>query len=62
MLSSPVRRYSFQLYRVGGAKTLADEGRQRADFAALEWCMASGFRTSRIALPNLANRAEPVVA
>ncbi|MEA2794093.1 MAG: acyl-CoA dehydrogenase, partial [Bradyrhizobium sp.] len=42
-----------------------DEGRQPADFAALEWCMATGFRTieNRFAeiLANLPNRFLAVV-
>jgi acyl-CoA dehydrogenase len=46
-------------------KRWEDEGRQQADFAALEWCMASGFRTieNRFAevLANLPNRFVGVV-
>ena len=46
-------------------KRWQDEGRQAADFAALEWCMASGFRTieSRFAeiLGNLPNRFVAVI-
>jgi len=44
----------------GALKRWQDEGRQRDDFAALEWCMANGFRTieSRLAeiCANLPNR------
>jgi acyl-CoA dehydrogenase len=46
-------------------KRWQDEGRQQADFALLEWCMASGFRTieNRFAeiLANLPNRFIAVV-
>jgi acyl-CoA dehydrogenase len=46
-------------------KRWQDEGCQGADFAALEWCMASGFRTieNRFAeiLANLPNRFVAVV-
>jgi acyl-CoA dehydrogenase len=46
-------------------KRWQDEGRQMADFAALEWCVASGFRTieNRFAeiLANLPNRFVAIV-
>jgi acyl-CoA dehydrogenase len=46
-------------------KRWQDEGRQQADFAALEWCMASGFKTieNRFAeiLANFPNRFVAVV-
>jgi acyl-CoA dehydrogenase len=50
-----------ELYLLSAAlKRWQDEGRQPADFAALEWCMANGFRTieNRFAeiLANLPNR------
>jgi acyl-CoA dehydrogenase len=50
-----------ELYLLSAAlKRWQDEGRQEADFAALEWCMASGIRTieNRFAeiLGNLPNR------
>src|SRR5256885_16056204 len=50
-----------ELYLLSAAlKRWQDEGRQKEDFAALEWCMASGFRTieNRFAeiLGNLPNR------
>jgi acyl-CoA dehydrogenase len=55
-----------ELYLLSAAlKRWQDEGRQSADFAALEWCMASGFRTieNRFAeiLANLPNRAVAVL-
>jgi acyl-CoA dehydrogenase len=54
------------LYLLSAAlKRWQDEGRQPADFAALEWCMVSGFRTieNRFAeiLANLPNRFVAVV-
>lgn len=50
-----------ELYLLSAAlKRWQDEGRQKEDFAALEWCMATGFRTieNRLAeiLANLPNR------
>src|SRR3981189_213915 len=55
-----------ELYLLSAAlKRWQDEGRQSADFAALEWCMANGFRTieNRFAeiLANLPNRFVAVV-
>ena len=55
-----------ELYLLSAAlKRWQDEGRQQADFAALEWCMASGFRTieNRLAeiLANLPNRFVAVI-
>jgi acyl-CoA dehydrogenase len=46
-------------------KRWQDEGRQKQDFAALEWCMASGFKTieHRVAeiLANLPNRFVAII-
>jgi acyl-CoA dehydrogenase len=61
MLSARFGDILSELYLLSAAlKRWDDEGRQTADFAALEWCMASGFRTieNRFAeiLANLPNR------
>jgi acyl-CoA dehydrogenase len=61
MLSARYGDILSELYLLSAAlKRWQDEGRQPADFAALEWCMASGFRTieNRFAeiLANLPNR------
>jgi len=61
MLSARFGDILSELYLLSAAlKRWQDEGWQQADFAALEWCMASGFRTieSRFAeiLGNLPNR------
>src|SRR6187399_1287447 len=61
MLSARFGDILSELYLLSAAlKRWQDEGRQQADFAALQWCMASGFRTieSRFAeiLGNLPNR------
>ena len=61
MLSARFGDILSELYLLSAAlKRWQDEGRQPADFAALEWCMASGFRTieNRFAeiLANLPNR------
>src|SRR6202048_3607573 len=61
MLSARFVDILSELYLLSAAlKRWQDEGRQAADFAALEWCMASGFRTieNRFAeiLANLPNR------
>ena len=61
MLSARFGDILSELYLLSAAlKRWQDEGRQRQDFALLEWCMASGFRTieSRLAeiLANLPNR------
>src|SRR5438477_5179584 len=61
MLSARFGDILSELYLLSAAlKRWQDEGRQQADFAALEWCMASGFRTieGRFAeiLGNLPNR------
>ena len=61
MLSARFGDILSELYLLSAAlKRWQDEGRQREDFAALEWCMASGFRTieNRFAeiLANLPNR------
>src|SRR5256714_6429012 len=46
MLSARFGDILSELYLLSAAlKRWQDEGRQVADFAALEWCMASGFRT-----------------
>ncbi|MEL4474627.1 acyl-CoA dehydrogenase domain-containing protein, partial [Shewanella algae] len=50
-----------ELYLLSAAlKRWQDEGRQKEDLPALEWCMASGFKTieNRFAeiLANLPNR------
>jgi acyl-CoA dehydrogenase len=61
MLSARFGDILSELYLLSAAlKRWQDEGRQSADFAALEWCMASGFKTieNRFAeiLANLPNR------
>ena len=61
MLSARFGDILSELYLLSAAlKRWQDEGRQNADFAALEWCMASGFKTieNRFAeiLANLPNR------
>jgi acyl-CoA dehydrogenase len=66
MLSARFGDILSELYLLSAAlKRWQDEGRQVADFAALEWCMASGFRTieNRFAeiLANLPNRFVAVV-
>ncbi len=66
MLSARFGDILSELYLLSAAlKRWQDEGRQSADFAALEWCMGSGFRTieNRFAeiLANLPNRFVAVV-
>jgi acyl-CoA dehydrogenase len=66
MLSARFGDILSELYLLSAAlKRWDDEGRQQADFAALEWCMASGFRTieNRFAeiLANLPNRFVAVI-
>ena len=61
MLSARFGDILSELYLLSAAlKRWQDEGRQQADFAALEWCMATGFKTieNRFAeiLANLPNR------
>jgi acyl-CoA dehydrogenase len=61
MLSARFGDILSELYLLSAAlKRWQDEGRQPLDFAALEWCMTSGFRTieNRFAeiLANLPNR------
>ncbi len=61
MLSARFGDILSELYLLSAAlKRWQDEGRQKEDFAALEWCMASGFKTieNRFAeiLANLPNR------
>jgi len=66
MLSARFGDILSELYLLSAAlKRWQDEGRQVADFAALEWCMASGFRTieNRFAeiLANFPNRFVAVI-
>jgi acyl-CoA dehydrogenase len=66
MLSARFGDILSELYLLSAAlKRWQDEGRQPADFAALEWCMASGFKTieNRFAeiLANLPNRFVGVI-
>ena len=66
MLSARFGDILSELYLLSAAlKRWQDEGRQPADFAALEWCMASGFKTieNRFAeiLANLPNRFVAVI-
>src|ERR1700681_4907487 len=66
MLSARFGDILSELYLLSAAlKNWQDEGRQAADFAALEWCMASGFRTIdhrfALMLANLPNRCVAVV-
>src|SRR3954454_19137361 len=61
MLSARFGDILSELYLLSAAlKRWQDEGRQKEDFAALEWCMATGFRTieNRFAeiFGNLPNR------
>src|SRR5436305_1226325 len=61
MLSARFGDILSELYLLSAAlKRWQDEGRQRQDFAVLEWCMAQGFKTieNRFAeiLANLPNR------
>ncbi|MBB4427438.1 acyl-CoA dehydrogenase [Bradyrhizobium sp. CIR48] len=61
MLSARFGDILSELYLLSAAlKRWQDEGRQKEDFAALEWCMATGFKTieNRLAeiLANLPNR------
>src|ERR1700754_2310688 len=66
MLSARFGDVLSELYLLSAAlKRWQDEGRQQADFAALEWCMATGFKTieNRFAeiLSNLPNRFVAVI-
>jgi acyl-CoA dehydrogenase len=66
MLSARFGDILSELYLLSAAlKRWQDEGRQPADFAALEWCMASGFRTIECSfaeiLANLPNRIVAVI-
>jgi acyl-CoA dehydrogenase len=66
MLSARFGDILSELYLLSAAlKRWQDEGRQVADFAAVEWCMASGFKTieNRFAeiLANFPNRFVAVV-
>jgi acyl-CoA dehydrogenase len=61
MLSARFGDILSELYLLSAAlKRWQDEGRQQADFVALEWCMASGFRTIEMRfaeiLANMPNR------
>jgi len=61
MLSARFGDILSELYLLSAAlKRWEDEGRQAADFPALEWCMASGFKTIEMRfsdiLANLPNR------
>ncbi|WP_439358050.1 acyl-CoA dehydrogenase [Bradyrhizobium sp. DASA03007] len=61
MLSARFGDILSELYLLSAVlKRWQDEGQQKEDFAALEWCMATGFRTieNRLAeiLANLPNR------
>ena len=62
MLSARFGDILSELYLLSAAlKRWQDEGRQVADFAALEWCMASGFKTIENRFAEiLANSAESV--
>jgi acyl-CoA dehydrogenase len=66
MLSARFGDILSELYLLSAAlKRWQDEGRHKEDFAALSWCMASGFRTieNRFAeiLANLPNRFVAVI-
>jgi acyl-CoA dehydrogenase len=66
MLSARFGDILSELYLLSAAlKRWQDEGRQHADFAALEWCMATGFKTieNRFAeiVANLPNRFVAVI-
>lgn len=66
MLSARLGDILSELYLLSAVlKRWEEEGRQQADFAALEWCMASGFKTieNRLAeiLGNLPNRFVAVI-
>src|SRR5947209_9321302 len=66
MLSARFGDILSELYLLSAAlKRWQDEGRQKEDFAALEWCMASGFKTieNRFAeiLANLPNRFVAII-
>jgi acyl-CoA dehydrogenase len=61
MLSARFGDILSELYLLSAAlKRWQDEGRQAADFVALQWCMASGFRTIEMRfaeiLANMPNR------
>src|SRR5258707_2565457 len=66
MLSARFGDILSELYLLSAAlKRWQDEGRQSADFAVLEWCLASGFRTVENPcaeiLANLPNRFVAVI-
>ena len=62
MLSARFGDILSELYLLSAAlKRWQDEGRQQADFAALEWCMASGFKTIEMRLRgNPRQSAQPL--
>ncbi len=56
MLSARFGDILSELYLLSAAlKRWEDEGRQEADFAALEWCMAQGLRTIELRLSEILN-------
>ena len=66
MLSARFGDILSELYLLSAAlKRWQDEGREPADFAVLEWCMMSGFKTIEIRfaeiLANLPNRFVAIV-
>ncbi|MGY4234796.1 acyl-CoA dehydrogenase [Bradyrhizobium sp. USDA 4449] len=66
MLSARFGDILSELYLLSAAlKRWQDEGRKKEDFAALEWCMATGFRTIEVRLAeilaNLPNRFIAVI-
>ncbi|TPQ37426.1 acyl-CoA dehydrogenase [Bradyrhizobium guangdongense] len=66
MLSARFGDILSELYLLSAAlKRWQDEGRQPEDFAALEWCVASGFRTIEVRfaeiLANLPNRFVAII-
>ena len=66
MLSARFGDILSELYLLSAVlKRWQDEGRQKQDFAALEWCMATGFKTieNRFAeiLANLPNRFVAII-
>ena len=63
MLSARFGDILSELYLLSAAlKRWQDEGRQQADFVALQWCMASGFRTIENAVRgNSRQYAQPLI-
>src|SRR5262249_31538468 len=64
MISARLGDILSELYLLSAAlKRWEEEGRQEPDLAALEWCMASGFRTIENRLAEiLGNLPNPLVA